>query len=228
MAAKRVTKRMVFLNSRHGWELRQLARCHRVTRTTNKYCALCYSNLRPNILRVKTPSACNKCHVNLWTIPRQGETGLSCFEQRRNQNVLKERIYKFTTSQQQSTDSHAYTPPAPTQPETFETESPPPTRKSHNEPKSKRSQSTQSTRPPEIRRKRHKRAGSPGMRQFRDQRSAEDKEQKDREIAETETQQLINNWKASGRSLKNLLKNVRHVAPPLVWWCKRLTSTDFL
>ena len=102
-AAQRQNKRLHWFNSRQGWLLRRVVRNHTVIRTAPKYCALCGSNRGSAILRVKPRSACDKCHVNLCTVPRAEETGQSCFQEWHRSDRLRERIYSSKPAQERNT-----------------------------------------------------------------------------------------------------------------------------
>lgn len=90
-----------FFNTREGWMLRRVARGHHVNRTQRTYCALCGSNLK-GALRPMTTGKCTLCHAPLCTIPREGEAGLSCFEEWHQRDVLNLRVYRTNQRNAQS------------------------------------------------------------------------------------------------------------------------------
>ena len=69
-----------FFNTRDGWLLRRIVRGHRLQRIKLRYCVLCAHNVL-GCVRAKTAAMCGVCHIALCTIPREGEEGISCFEE---------------------------------------------------------------------------------------------------------------------------------------------------
>lgn len=99
-ASRRVTYSRIdrFFNCREGILLRRAVRFHKVVRHQKKNCGLCGGNVK-GALRPQTSSYCETCGISLCTVPRPGETGLSCFQEWHCVNKIEKRVYMSSTAQ---------------------------------------------------------------------------------------------------------------------------------
>ena len=91
-------KLKIFFNTRDGWLLRRIARGHHIVRTSRQHCGLCGHNIKV-AQRPKTSAVFSLCCIPLCTIPRQGESGLCCFEEWHAKDVLEPRVYPIRSHQ---------------------------------------------------------------------------------------------------------------------------------
>jgi len=89
---KRYNKIKFFFNLKEGWLLRRVVRAHYTVLIEPERCALCGGNVK-GALRPLTNTKCSVCCVPLCRFPRDGETGLSCFDEWHEKDVLERRIY---------------------------------------------------------------------------------------------------------------------------------------
>lgn len=90
-----------FFNTREGWFLRRVAHGHSVIRRQRTNCVLYGHNVK-GALRPAATGKCSLCHAALCTIPREGETGLSCFQEWHQRYKLKPHIYRTQPHNTQS------------------------------------------------------------------------------------------------------------------------------
>ncbi len=211
LARRRENKRLQFFNSRDGWLLRNVVRDHRVLHAPKKYCALCGINTSRTALRSKPNSSCNQCFVNLCTVPRKDEAGLSCWQEWHSKDKLVPRVYHSRpakrrhaerTEAKTSSDSECPGPSVPGSP---------PVRRS---PRFRRhvSESPPSSAS-EQRRRSRRRFDSPGVKRFREQRDATERHQRARESVQSEARDLVHNW-SRHRTLEGMIGSLSMVLPP--------------
>jgi len=87
-----VNRLKFFFNLREGWLLRRVARHHYTARINPTRCALCAGNIK-GALRPLTNTKCTTCCVPLCRTPREGELGLSCFDEWHQKDLLIRRVY---------------------------------------------------------------------------------------------------------------------------------------
>lgn len=187
--------RMQFFNSRQGWMLRRVVRGHRTCRGSNQYCALCAQNV-DGAMRTKTRAHCVLCQVPLCAIPREGETGDSCFHVWHNTDKLKRRVYKSkcgpSTEEERADDEPQMTP----EPESTANTPPPPETRNRGQP-------------------------SNGVRYFRARREAEERAEEEKRNAQPVVDEAIRRWAVHGETYtcaKRLLQNLHLVLPQNFEW----------
>lgn len=210
LARRRENKRLHFFNSRDGWLLRNVVRNHRVLHAPKKYCALCGINTSRTALRAKPNSSCDQCSVNLCTVPRMGETGLSCWQEWHSKDKLQPRVYLSRPAQQRRTERNAAA-------NSSDSDIQPPSPRASSSGKRRRRfrrhvSESPSSSDSERRRRARRRCDSPGVRRFREQREAEERNQQARESVEERATAFVANW-SSGKTLQEMIGSLSTVLP---------------
>lgn len=191
-----------FFNSRDGILLRRAVRVHPVIRCKKSHCGLCGNHV-PGALRPRTDAFCATCHIPLCTIPRKGETGLSCFQAWHEFNTIERRVYETGSGRRKENNTN--------QPNAQPTQESVPSENEHPESSPNadisESETESNTRAPSP-----VNEEPPEGPQEHENPEVEPEKEADSEAEEEEAEKIIRGW-SYRKSVREMMENLTDVLP---------------